>query len=257
MSGAREAGSSEPPADRPARDAKHLVREGWNRVSNVYRPAGAPADAFGHTHSDHQRWLRPLFSELERGSSVLDLGCGCGDPDARLLAERFRVTGVDLSDVQIARARRSVPGARFVRADLTEVRYRPGAFDAIVCLYALIHVPLEEQRPLLVRAHRWLRDGGLFLLLTGHSAYTGVEENRLGSNARMYWSHTDATTYARWLADTGFEVLRRTVVPEEGSRHALFLARKPGRPRETRRLPLGSASGPTRAGRFTLSRQPD
>jgi ubiquinone/menaquinone biosynthesis C-methylase UbiE len=167
-----------------------------------------------------------LFQVLPPGSEVLDLGCGCGVPDARLLSERFRVTGVDLSDVQIGRAKRLVPGARFIRADMTEVRFRPATFGGIVCLYALIHVPLDEQRPLLSRMYRWLRPGGIVLLTTGEVEFTGVEENWIGSNAAMYWSHADATTYERWLSDVGFELLRRTHVPEGRSGHALFLARK-------------------------------
>jgi len=147
-------------------------------------------------------------------------------PDARRLSERFRVTGVDISDVQIARAKRLVPDARFLRADMTEVRFRPETFGGIVCLYALIHVPLEEQRPLLERMHRWLGPGGLLLLTTGEVEFTGVEENWIGSNAAMYWSHTDAAAYERWLLDAGFEVLQRTHVPEGSEGHALFLARK-------------------------------
>src|SRR5262245_52786583 len=54
-----------------------------------------------------------------------------------------RVTGVDISDVQVERARRFVPGAVFLRADATETDFPPGSFSAVVCLYALIHIPLE------------------------------------------------------------------------------------------------------------------
>ena len=207
-------------------EAKAIVREGWNRVSTIYRPGTTGADVFGHSIPDHERWLGPLVRALAAGSEVLDLGCGCGVPDARLLAERFRVTGVDISDVQVDRARKSVPNARFLRADMTEVRFRAGAFAGIVCLYALIHVPLDEQRGLLARMHRWLRPGGVVLITTGQTAYTGVEENWLGSNAKMYWSHADADTYERWFRAEGFEVQSRIVVPEPGAEHALFLVGK-------------------------------
>lgn len=158
---------------------------------------------------------------------MLDLGCGCGVPDTRLLSERFRVTGVDVSDVQIGRAKRLVPGARFIRADMTEVRFRPETFGGIVCLYALIHVPLEEQRPLLERMYRWLRPGGVVLVTTGEEAFTGIEESWLGSNAATYRSRADPAAYERWLSSAGFEILRRTHVPEGENGHALFLARKP------------------------------
>ncbi len=215
-------------------ETKEIVRHGWNRVSTTYRPEGSETDVFGHSFADHETWLRPFFRLLERGSEVLDLGCGCGVPDSRLLSERFRVTGVDISDVQIERARHLVPNARFLRADMTSVRFAPDAFAGIVCLYSLIHVPLDEQQPLVGRMHRWLRPGGLILVTTGVERYSGIEANWLGSNAKMYWSHADAATYARWLNDAGFVIVRRTTVAEGESGHALFLARKR---RDSERVP--------------------
>ncbi len=220
---------------RPGRDRsrtcpQETVRDGFNRVSTIYRRDDAGADAFGHTQRDHETWLRPFFRSVPAGAEVLDLGCGCGVPDARRLSGRFRVTGIDISDVQIERARRLVPNARFLRADMTAVRFRSETFGGVLCLYALIHVPLDAQRPLLAKVHRWLRPGGIFLVVTGQEAYTGTEENWLGSNATMYWSHADARTYERWLEETGFEVLHQTRIPEPGAAHALFLARRPETP---------------------------
>jgi ubiquinone/menaquinone biosynthesis C-methylase UbiE len=217
-------------------DPKAIVREGFNRVSTIYRPPGSPADAFGHTFADHRDWLEPFFQQLKPGTQVLDLGCGCGIPDAGILAERFRVTGVDISDVQIARARRLVPAVRFLRADMTEVSFPSRSFGGVVCLYALIHVPLREQPDLLSKVARWLAPGGLFLVTTGSTEWTGIEDRWLGSNAKMYWSHADARTYERWLAKAGFEVLRRTPVPEGDSEHLLFLAQRPGSAEDARPL---------------------
>ncbi|MGA8542661.1 MAG: class I SAM-dependent methyltransferase [Thermoplasmata archaeon] len=208
-------------------DPKSVVREGWNRVSTIYRPPRSRRDAFDHTNADYREWLQPFFRMLVPGSDVLDLGCGCGTPGARLLSERFRVTGVDISDVQIERARALVPAGRFVRADMTAVSFPRATFDGVVCLYALIHVPLEEQPGLLGKVYRWLGPGGLFLVTTGATAWTGVEEGWLGSNARMYWSHADSRTYEKWFGQKGFRVLRRTIIPEGESRHALFLVQKP------------------------------
>ncbi len=207
-------------------DPKKVVREGWNHLSTIYRPPGSPADAFDHTNADYRDWLQPFFRMLAPGTEVLDLGCGCGIPEAQMLTERFRLTGVDITDVQIERARRQVPEARFLRADMTEVSFRHDAFGGIVCLYALIHVPLAEQPGLLTKVFRWLGPGGLFLVTTGATAWTGVEEGWLGSNAKMYWSHADASTYERWFRERGFHILRRTLIPEGKTQHALYLVQK-------------------------------
>jgi len=217
--------------------AKAIVRRGFDHLSETYRPPGASRDAFGHDFEDHQEWLEPVLKAVPRGAEVLDLGCGCGIPDARLLTDRFRVTGVDISDVQIDRARRLVPNARFVRADMTEVMFSESSFGAVLCLYALIHVPTGEQRALLDRVHRWLVPGGLFLVITGEREYTGIERDWLGSNVEMFWSQTDAGTFEGWLRDAGFEIRRRRHLPEDGDGHALFLAAKA---RSDRPLPPGT-----------------
>ena len=208
---------------------KEIVRDGWNHASTKYRLEDASADAFGHTVDEHAGWLRPLMTKFPPGARVLDLGCGMGVPDVELLSGRFQVLGVDISDEQIRRARIRVPNAEFLRADMTELQLAEGRFSGIVCLYALIHVPLLEQRPLLGRIYRWLAPDGLVLITTGHQAFTGTEENWLGSGATMYWSHADAATYRAWFHDLGFEIQRQETIPEGTSSHELFLLKKGNR----------------------------
>ena len=210
-----------------SRAAVEIVRAGWDQASERYRSEEAVSDVFGHGFADHRDWLSPLFEHVPAGASVGDLGCGCGVPDCRLLAERFTVVGVDLSDRQIERARRYVPAATFRRADMTEVEFPEGSLGAVVCLYALIHVPLLRQLPLLRSVRRWLSPGGWLVLIAGERAVEGFEEDWLGSGARMYWSHADAATYRRWLADVGFTAVDERFVPEGSSGHRLFRVRVP------------------------------
>jgi 2-polyprenyl-3-methyl-5-hydroxy-6-metoxy-1,4-benzoquinol methylase len=132
-------------------DPVELVRSGYNAISRAYRGDDDPARKY-------DPWLTGLLERIPGGGQVLDVGCGCGIPVARRLAAAgYQVTGVDVSDVQIERARRLVPGAVFLRADATETDFPSGSFDAVVCLYALIHMPLDRQPRLLRDIARWLR----------------------------------------------------------------------------------------------------
>lgn len=217
-------GSSRPRTRTPQElgDPKALVRAGWNRLSSTYRPPRSSADCFAHPERDYVRWLRPVLDTVPPRGSVLDLGCGNGIPAARLLAPRFRVTGVDLSEVMIRRARRAVPAARFHRADMATIDFAARSFDAVVSFYAIIHLPLPEQRPLFRRIHAWLKPGGVFVAMLGHAAVEEVDSNWLNSGVPMYWSHADARTYARWLEAAGLEVRHQEFVPEGTGGHELF-----------------------------------
>jgi SAM-dependent methyltransferase len=176
----------------------------------------------------YSTWLAQLRERVPAGGAVLDLGCGCGVPLARdLTASGYALTGVDISAVQVRRARRLVPEARFVRADATRVAFPTRSFAAVISLYALIHMPLEEQPALLGRIGRWLRPGGWLLATTGQHAWTGTEERWLGGEAPMWWSHADAATYRTWIGRAGLRVVSQELIPEGDGGHALFWARRP------------------------------
>lgn len=189
-------------------DPKALVRRGYDLTSRAYRTDDAEEGVYGE-------WLDLLEQRVEPGKAVLDLGCGNGIPVARRLTRRYAVTGVDLSPVQVERGRTLVPAATFLCADMTRVRFPDASFAAVTCLYALIHLPLEEQPTMLRSVRRWLRPGGLFMSTVGHRAWTGIEKNWLGvEGGDMWWSHADSETYRKWLTEAGFKIEDETFVPE-------------------------------------------
>jgi SAM-dependent methyltransferase len=205
-------------------DPKQIVRAGYDRVSPAYR-----TERRGAYEHDYTAWVDRLCSGLGPNPHVLDLGCGCGIPASRLLASRGRVTGVDISPVQVDRARTLVPGGCFICEDLCRVGFPAASFDAVISFYAIIHVPIEEQASLFGRIARWLKPRGLFMSTLGSTPWTGTESDWLGiEGVTMYWSHADAETYRRWLHESGFELLVDEFVPEGDAGHQLFLATRIG-----------------------------
>ena len=81
---------------------------GYDVIAETYRD-WAEADSWPRLE-----WLALLEAEVAPGSSVLELGCGAGLPVTRRLAERHRVTAVDLSARQIELARENATGATFL-----------------------------------------------------------------------------------------------------------------------------------------------
>lgn len=180
-------------------DAKRLVRDG-------YEVAAARYDAWSRTvdAGPRSRHLAALGSALEAGARVLELGCGTGLATAEL-AKAFTVVGVDFAAACLGMARAAAPSASYVRADMTNVAFRPASFDAVVAFYSMIHVPRSEQPVVLRNAARWLQPGGILLVnLATSDAEVGFEEDWRG--VPMYWSSFDSTTNLRMVEEARFTV---------------------------------------------------
>jgi SAM-dependent methyltransferase len=203
---------------------RDLVRRGYDSISLGYR--SDEGDAHGTSAEDVGRyagWAADLAGLLRTGARVVDLGCGAGIPATRELATRgLQVLGVDFSAVQLRRARRLVPGAGLIQADMTALQLRPASADAVVSFYALIHVPVADQQALFPRIRDWLRPGGYFLAIVGATRWTGTK-HYLGAD--MFWDHADTGTYLRWFEEARLTPLWHRYVPEGGSGHTLILAR--------------------------------
>jgi SAM-dependent methyltransferase len=203
---------------------RDLVRRGYDTISRAYRDDEGRSNPRSDEGTDrYEGWVDDLAKLIRPNAKVLDLGCGAGVPAAKLLADRsFDVLGVDISAVQIERARQLVPGANFERADMVTWEHEPASFDAVVSLYALIHVPLEDQRDLLAKIRLWLRPGGYLLAIVGSERWTGIEDY---FGAAMFWDHADRDTYLAWLKAADLAPVWDRFVPEGNAGHTLVLAR--------------------------------
>jgi SAM-dependent methyltransferase len=176
-----------------------------------------------------ERFLEAFVDRLPDGARVLDLGCGAGVPSTRRLAERFEVTGVDISKAQLRLARRYVPAATFVRGDIAKLAFPPCSFTGITALYSISHLPREEHSDLFVRLCSWLEPGGLLLASLGAADNPGWTGEWLG--APMFFSSYDADTNCRLFRLARFEILHGEVVemrePDSAVSFLWVLARKP------------------------------
>jgi SAM-dependent methyltransferase len=202
---------------------KYLVETGYDRIAERYLATKGPEDA------RILDLLRELTRALPDGTPVLDLGCGAGVPLTRRLAERFDVTGVDISARQLELARRHVPNATFIKADQAEVAFAPASFDAVVAFHSIIHVPREEQPPLVGRIHDWLRPGGGFLATWATDAWEGDDPDWEGWGVPMWWSHYGPEQSTAMLRTAGLVIERAEEINSGDETWLWALARKPAR----------------------------
>jgi ubiquinone/menaquinone biosynthesis C-methylase UbiE len=155
------------------------------------------------------RWLRKLLDSLEPSSSVLDLGCGSGDPADVEISKEHKITGVDISQTQINLARQKVPTGHFLHADAGSVEFPPSSFDVVISLYALEHIPRKEHKTILRRIHKWLRLGGFLLI----AIEAGDFDDFMGEwpGVPMFISCFDPETMKQMVKEAGFELLETAI----------------------------------------------
>ena len=106
--------------------------------------------------------IRDTFAPLS-GKRILDIGCGPGTLARRLVDAGAAVTGIDPGAAALARARASVPEARFEAATGESLPFPEASFDGAVMLNALHHVP--DPAAALGEAARVLAPGGLLVVV--------------------------------------------------------------------------------------------
>lgn len=206
-------------------DVKAIVAAGYDQVVDRYESWAARIYS-----PERERVTKLIVDALPAGSRVLELGCGNGEPTSRLLSERFDLIGVDISAEQLRKARRAVPRATFIKADMATLTFPASHFGAVVALFSIIHIPCEEHEGLFRWVHAWLEPGGIFVFNSGATAtYRGYEEDWLG--APMFWSHHAPETTRRLIQRAGLQIMsERVETINEGHGPASFVwwtARKP------------------------------
>jgi ubiquinone/menaquinone biosynthesis C-methylase UbiE len=138
------------------------VAQGYDQIADRHREWALQVRV-----DERNRYLQVLIDHAQRGMHLLDLGCGTGVPTTRRLAERYRVTGVDISVANAKQAAINVPRAQIICGDMSNIHFPPESFDAISAFYSLIHLPRQEMPQFLSRMTRWLRPNGSAYRCTG------------------------------------------------------------------------------------------
>src|SRR5262249_27394439 len=91
---------------------------------------------------------------------ILDVACGLGGSTQRLTQTYApeMITGINISDVQIADARALAPGCTFQVMNATELDFPQDHFDAVICIEGACHFDTRDE--FLKEAHRVLKPGG-------------------------------------------------------------------------------------------------
>lgn len=178
------------------------------------------------------RFAASLGSSPSSDSPVCDLGCGPGHIGRYLADLGLPVVGIDLSPAMLEQARRLQPDIVFSTGDMTALDQSDGAFSAIVCFYAVIHLPRAHVPTALAEMHRTLQPGGS-LLLSAHGGVgtlhaTEMLEHPVSLDATLF-SLDELSQLAAAAGFTVVESHEREPYPEELATQRLYLWATRGR----------------------------
>lgn len=182
----------------------------------VFEPGDDPTDTATAYRRTHERYLQAIGGTA--AGRILEVACGGGALSAWLADHTdAQVLGVDLSDNQLAHARRLLadgkrPNLRFVQQDvmrLSDLSEPP--FDAAICLDAACYLP--DRPAALGEIATRLRPGGRLLLVDWCRAerITALQRELILEPLCRYWAIADLETtagYRRSFQTAGLRIHR-------------------------------------------------
>lgn len=201
---------------------------GFNEIHEstiaVYETHAAGWDKHRTRFLCEKPWLDKFIQSLQSGASLLDVGCGAGEPISKYLVEQdYSVTGIDSSQAMIEICKSRLSDEAWIVMDMRELAL-DRQFDGIVAWDSFFHLKPDEQRSTLQNFIQHLRPGGALLLTVGHEAgeVLGVVEGEA-----VYHSSLSPQEYKHILGSAGFQDIEMSLKDKTCDRTVL-LARQFG-----------------------------
>lgn len=155
-------------------------------------------------------------------ATVLDVGCGPGDPLARYFIDKgYTVTGMDLVDQMLDLCRARFPEMTWVQGDMRTMALAD-RFDVVMAWDSFFHLPPDDQRQVLTRFRDHTAPGGVLLFTSGTDAGEAVGGNLCGD--QLYHASLDTSEYRQRLESLGYTIRRHQIADPDCGGHTVWVA---------------------------------
>jgi len=179
-----------------------------DRIIDLYSRRAQDWDADRGRGLEERPWLDRFLAHVPPDGTVLDLGCGSGEPVGRYLIENGRkLTGVDASPGAIDLCRARFPDHDWVVADMRALDLGR-RFDGLIVWHSSFHLTREDQRALFVVLARHVTPGGVLMFTSGDEDDESIGQWR---GEPLYHASLSTAEYRARLEDAGFEVIDHVV----------------------------------------------
>ncbi|WP_454700443.1 class I SAM-dependent DNA methyltransferase [Agrobacterium burrii] len=192
-------------------------------VIGLYTEHGADFDKERGRSLAEKPWLDRFTSLLPDGGSILDIGCGSGEPIAGyFIANGYDVTGIDASLPLIELCRSRFPENLWAVADMRELALGR-RFDGLIAWHSFFHLKPEDQRLMFGIFRQHANDGAalMFTAGPGHGEAIGTFHGK-----PLYHASLAREDYESLLAAHGFRLLDHIVNDPQCGGATVYLARR-------------------------------
>ena len=190
-------------------------------VVELYERHARDFDRQRNRSLQERAWLDLFLGRVRPAGTVLDIGCGVGEPIARYIIDAgFRIVGVDSSPSMVDICRERFPENEWVVADMRELSLGR-RFDGIIAWDSFFHLNTDDQRDMFARFSAHALPSAPLMFTSGTS-----EGEAVGSwcDEPLYHASLAPGEYERLLASNGlFVKAHRTNDPDCGG-HTVWLA---------------------------------
>jgi SAM-dependent methyltransferase len=167
-------------------------------------------------------WLDRFTTLLPPGGTVLDLGCGMGEPIARhLIGQGFRVTGVDAAPSLIAVCRERFPDGDWHVADMRRLDLGRH-FDGILAWDSFFHLTPDDQRQMFAVFRAHAAENAALMFTSGPAAGEAIGTFE---GEPLYHASLDPAEYRALLGVSGFHEVAHVPDDPGCAGHTIWLAR--------------------------------
>ncbi len=151
-----------------------------------------------------QEFSRFVESVRGLGNRVLDAGCAFGRDSFAFHEAGFEVTGIDLSDGLLQKARELKPDLDFKKMDVRSLDFADDTFDGIWCHAVLLHLNDADIVKALQEFHRVLKPSGI--LFVSFKKGEGTQEllETFSSEAARFYNFKTMEPLSATLKEIGF-----------------------------------------------------